>query len=90
MKVRFDKGSNGFDGIIVKDFTNGEGKKLADREYIYEKEEGYDTVKLDLQGFNDNMKILKMELMRDAEAIAELKINLEERTIDVLSSEMTE
>ena len=90
MKVRFDKNSNGFDGIIVKDFTNDEGNKLVDREYIYEKEEGYDTVRLDLKGFNDNMKILKMELMRDAEAIAELKINLEERTIDVLSSEMTD
>ena len=90
MKANIEPESDGFDGIIIKDFTNGVGKKIADREYVNEGDAGYVPIKVELDGYNDNMKILKMEIMRDAEAIAELKIDLNERTIDVLASEKSD
>ncbi len=90
MKTSISSNSEGFDGIIIKDFTNGEGRKIADREYVHEGGTGYVPIVVDLNGYNDDMRILKMQIMRDTKAIAELKINLDERTIDVLSSEVSD
>ena len=90
MKANIEPDSEGFEGIIVKDFTNGEGKKIADREYVHEGETEYVPINVDLYDYNDSMRILKMQIMRDTKAIAELKINLDERVIDVLSSEKSD
>ena len=86
MKALVDKDSQGFDKISIKDITNGEGKTIANMKYENSGKEGFDPIIVELNGFNDSMKILKMEINRGTDTIAELKINLEEKTIDVLSS----
>lgn len=80
--------SKGISELIITDKDGSEnGKELRDY-FVDEKEEKEysEQIEIDLKEYNDNIDILRLYALRDDMEFAELQVNLNERTIDIISN----